>query len=123
VIERERIIAGYFNSWIAKDSAILEKTFSPNVTYIESWGPAYKNKSQILTWFKDWNRENTVLEWSIKTFYHSGNECICEWYFECECDGNVDGFNGVSVITFNDKNEIILLKEFQSKTPNVYPYD
>ena len=121
--ERENVITNYFNSWITKDEKILEKTFSQNAIYIESWGPAYRNKTQIMTWFKDWNRENAVLEWSVNAFYHTSNESICEWFFECDCGGNIDGFNGVSIITFNENSEIILLKEFQSKTPNIYPYD
>jgi len=121
--EREKVITDYFNSWKTRDCAVLEKTFSENATYVESWGPAYRNRAQILTWFEDWNKENTVLEWNIKVFYHTANESICEWYFECDCGGNIDGFDGVSIITFDDNNKIILLKEFQSKTPNIYPYE
>jgi len=63
------------------------------------------------------------LEWNIKKFFHIEDTCICEWYFKCECGGNIDGFNGVSIITFDEDDKIVLLKEFQSKTPNNYPYD
>ena len=121
--EREKVITEYFESWIIKDEISLEKTFSQNATYIESWGPAYRDKTQILSWFKDWNKENTVLEWNVIAFYHTSTESICEWYFKCDCGGNIDGFNGASIITFNENNEIVLIKEFQSKTPNIYPYD
>ena len=120
--DRERVITGYFNSWIDKDSSVVEDTFSSDAVYVESWGPAYRGKAHILAWFADWNKENTVLDWSIKAFYHTDNESICEWYFKCNCGGNVDGFNGVSVIEFDNNGKITLLKEFQSKFPNYYPY-
>ena len=121
--EIEKTIKDYFNSWKTKDETVLEKTFSQDAVYIESWGPAYRNKKQILAWFREWNKENTVLEWSIKAFYHTGSESICEWYFKCKCGGVIDGFNGVSIVTFDEDNKIVQLKEFQSKTPNTYPYD
>ncbi|MCL2843192.1 MAG: nuclear transport factor 2 family protein [Oscillospiraceae bacterium] len=121
--KRERIITDYFNSWIRKDASVLERTFSTDVVYIESWGPAYRSLEQIEAWFTEWNKDNTVLDWNISDFYHSGDTSICEWYFQCECGGNIDGFNGVSITTFNERDEIVLLKEFQSKIPNIYPYE
>lgn len=119
---REKIVEGYFRSWLTKDISVLEKTFAINAVYIESWGPAYDNLIDIGKWFKDWNDHNNVLQWDIKQFLHQGNTCVCVWYFQCECGGNVDGFDGVSIIDFDDNNKIILLREFQSKTPNYYPY-
>jgi len=121
--KRELVIKNCFNSWIIKDVSAFRDSFDDNAVYIESWGPAYRNKDHIITWFIDWNKENRVLEWNIKEFFHAKNICICEWYFNCECDGVIDGFNGVSVITFNEENKIVLLKEFQSKSPNNYPYE
>ena len=120
---RENIITDYFNSWVQKDASILDETFSPNVIYIESWGPAYKGIEQVKAWFTGWNKENTVIAWDIKEFLHDGSTSICEWYFKCDCDGNIDGFNGVSIIVFDKSNKIELLKEFQSKIPNNYPYE
>ena len=121
--KRERIFNDYFNSWIQKDVSVLKDTFSSDVIYIESWGPAYKGIEQVTAWFTDWNKENTVIKWDIKAFLHDGNTSICEWYFECDCDGNIDGFNGVSIVVFDESNKIELLKEFQSKSPNNYPYE
>ena len=120
--KRELVIKNCFGSWITKDVSTFLNSFADEAVYIESWGPAYRNKKHIEAWFVEWNKENEVLQWEIKGFYHSENTCICEWYFKCKCGGNVDGFNGVSLITFNEEDKIILLKEYQSKTPNIYPY-
>lgn len=121
--KKERIIENCFHAWITKDIDIFSASFADNAVYVESWGPAYRTKVHITSWFKEWIKENRVLEWSIDEFYHTENVCICEWYFKCECGGHVDGFNGVSIITFNNEDKIVLLKEFQSKTPNYYPYE
>ncbi len=34
----------------------------------------------------------------------------------------IDGFDGVSIIEFNDDNKIASVKEFQSKHEHEYPY-
>jgi len=120
--ERELLIASCFQSWLAKDGAKFRASFSPDVIYIESWGPAYLGLTEIAKWFDDWNAQNRVLQWDIRRFWHDENICICEWCFKCECGGTVDGFDGVSIIEFDGENKIVQLKEFQSKTPNHYPY-
>lgn len=119
---REQTIQRIFQSWLIKDCAAFLDSFADGVVYVESWGPVYRNKAQINSWFTDWNRENQVLQWDIKSFFHVGDIVICEWYFKCECGGNVDGFDGVSIVKFDDADKIINLKEFASTTPNVYPY-
>ena len=121
VKKRELTIEKVFNSWITKDIVTFYESFADDVIYFESWGPAYRGIEHIKAWFKDWNKENTVLEWTIKEFYHTENTCICEWLFKCECGGNIDGFTGVSIISFNEMDKITVLKEFQSKTPNFFP--
>ncbi|MCL1844928.1 MAG: nuclear transport factor 2 family protein [Defluviitaleaceae bacterium] len=120
---REIVIKNCFNAWIEKDVSIFADSFAESAVYIESWGPAYRGRADIIAWFADWTRENCVLEWRVKTFFHAEAVCICEWYFECECGGEIDGFNGVSIVNFNADEKIISLREFQSKTPNVFPYE
>lgn len=118
---REIIIKEYFDSWIRKDDSVLEMVFAINAKYIESYGPAYDGLIQIQKWFKDWQEQGSVLIWNINKFVHSGEDCVCDWYFQCEYDGKVDGFNGVSWIKFNDENKIIEIREYQSKLPNYFP--
>ena len=120
--KKEIIIRNCFNSWINKDRAAFESCFSPEVTYIESWGPAYDNLAECLSWFDDWNKENSVITWDIYAFFHDGDTVLCQWYFECECNGVKEGFDGISVIKFGADDKIIYLKEYQSKIPNYYPY-
>jgi hypothetical protein len=120
---REKIISNCFNSWITKSISTFCDSFADNAVYIESWGPGYKTKERIMAWFEEWNINNNVLIWDINHFYHTGDLCVCEWYFKCECAGSIDDFNGVSLITLNEEDKIVLLKEYQSKTPNYYPYE
>jgi hypothetical protein len=122
LINREQIIINYFESWLNKNPLILKEIFEPNAIYIECYGPEYRGLEVIEMWFKDWNKRGIVMVWDIKQFMHDANVTVVEWYFKCEYDGNVGEFNGVSLIEFNDDNQIIRLKEFQSKLPHYYPY-
>ena len=45
-----------------------------------------------------------------------------EWFFQCSYDGNIDGFDGVSIIEFDEKGKIKSVKEFQSKSEHIFPY-
>jgi hypothetical protein len=119
---KEKIIKNYFESWINKDINIIEKHFSENIYYSECYGPEYNGTKQIKQWFKDWNNGNNVLKWDIKNLIINNNTIVVEWYFECECDKNISGFNGVSIIEFNENNKIISVKEFQSKAEHIFPY-
>lgn len=82
----------------------------------------YKGIEQISRWFGDWNRKGTVLQWDIKRVIVSGNTAVVEWYFNCDYEGNVDGFDGVTIAEFNADMKICDLKEFQSKAKHYYPY-
>ncbi len=122
--KREQVITDCFQSWLTKDAETFCGSFSEDAVYIESWGPAYRGLKHIARWFDDWNNaDNFVLKWDIANFFHDEKVSVCEWYFECKCDSVVAGFNGVSLVTFNSEDKIVLLKEFQSKTPNEYPYE
>ncbi|MFP4977019.1 nuclear transport factor 2 family protein [Paenibacillus sp. CN-4] len=122
MIERERVIENYFESWINKNKVILRNTFDSNIVYSECYGPEYHGIDTIESWFDDWNKRGTVLVWNIKQFIHQGNLTAVEWYFKCEYDAEVEEFDGVSLIEFNNDHLIVNLKEFQSKLPHYYPY-
>lgn len=121
-IRREEIIKNYFQAWLNKDNGILGEIFADDVIYSECYGPEYHGISQILQWFEDWNINNTVLEWTIKRFLHQENITVAEWYFKCRCGDAEEGFDGVSLVEFDDRNKIVALKEFQSKAEHCYPY-
>lgn len=82
----------------------------------------YKGIGQIIRWFEDWNRKGTVLQWDIKRVIASGNTVVVEWYFKCDYEGSVDGFDGVTIAEFYADMKICDLKEFQSKAEHYYPY-
>ena len=70
----------------------------------------------------DWHKNNKVIQWYIKRVTVLDKKVICEWYFKGACNGDIDKFNGVSVVEFNNKNKIIGLKEYSAEIPLVYPY-
>jgi SnoaL-like polyketide cyclase. len=120
---RKEIIKKYFNAWVQNDVSELEDIFDVNVVYTECYGPEYHGIKQILQWFSDWQRKGKVIEWNIRHFICEDDKVVVEWYFQCNYENNIDGFDGVSIITFNKENKIITLKEFQSKATHVYPYE
>lgn len=119
---REQIIKKYFKSWLENNCSVLKDIFDLNVTYSECYGPEYHGIDTVTTWFKEWNKRGKVLVWDIKQFIQQGNITVVEWYFKCRYDGEIEEFDGVSLIEFNDNNYIVSLKEFQSKIPHYYPY-
>ena len=120
--KQEEIIKRYFQSWIQKDDSLLGSIFDEDVVYIECYGPEYHGIAQITQWFNDWNQNNSVLEWTIKNFIYQGNITVVEWFFKCRCGNEEDGFDGVSLVKFDNGNKIVELKEFQSKSEHYYPY-
>jgi len=121
-MKRRKIIETYFAAWLGKDDAALSSVFADNVIYSECYGPEYCGLDQIQRWFADWNRRGTVLRWDIKNMIECGNTVCVEWFFCCEYDGNIDGFDGVSWIEFNESGKISALREFQSKAEHCFPY-
>lgn len=116
------IVKRYFDAWITKDSSALPSVFADNIIYIECYGPQYRGLAQILRWFADWNQRGIVLRWELKNTLEHGNTLCVEWYFECEYDGVIDGFDGVSWIEFDEQGKIAALREFQSKSEHHFPY-
>lgn len=119
----EKVIREYFDAWLRKDFSSLAEIFAEEIIYTESYGPEYHGLEQVKQWFLDWNKRGTVLQWVIKQILMQNNQCAVEWYFECNYDNNIDGFDGVSIVEFNDEGNIVLVKEFQSKVEHSYPYD
>lgn len=122
-MDREEIIRKYFQSWIDKNITVLEQIFSNNVIYSECYGPEYHGLPQVIQWFTDWNKRGSVLKWDIKRFIHQDMVTVVEWYFQCNYDDEIGGFDGVSIIEFDQSMKIIRLQEFQSKAEHIYPYD
>ena len=118
----EEILRRYFQSWLDVDVSVIKDTFADSVTYSECYGPEYHGLSQIIRWFEEWNQHGRVLEWTIKRTVENEKTLVAEWYFKCVYDGNVDGFDGVTIADFDNNNKIIRLCEFQSKPEHDFPY-
>ena len=120
---QENMIRNYFEAWIDNDISVLRSIFANDIIYTECYGPEYHGIDQLERWFYDWNKVGTVLEWSISGFIHQNDTTAVQWYFRCDYNGVVDGFDGVSIITFNADQKITRLKEFQSKAEHCFPYE
>ena len=118
----EDMIRRYFQAWIDNDSSVLDQIFSEDIVYSECYGPEYRGLRQIKRWFADWNQRGRVLQWNIKQILQTGSVVVAEWYFQCDYDGNVDGFDGVTIAELDDGAKIRSLKEFQSKAEHHFPY-
>ncbi|MBP0988394.1 MAG: nuclear transport factor 2 family protein [Oscillospiraceae bacterium] len=119
----EEILRNYFQAWLRNDADTVRNTFAADAVYSECYGPEYHGLSQIMRWFADWNQKGTVLEWTIRRTFTQGRTLIAEWYFQCEYEGTVDGFDGVTVADFDNNGKITHLCEFQSKHEHIHPYD
>lgn len=122
-MKQEDVVREYFQAWLDKNIEPLKCIFTDDVLYSECYGPEYRGLSQILKWFIDWNKCGTVLRWEIKRFIHQNLVTVVEWYFECEYNNEIGGFDGVSIIEFDKNMRIMSIKEFESKTEHSYPYE
>lgn len=121
--ERETRIKLWFDMWLKQQDLGIDDIFSEDVIYIESWGPKYKNRQIVKHWLNEWNTRGKVLTWDIKQFFHKGNRSIVEWYFKNKMhDGNIEEFDGISLIVWNEDNKIKVLKEFGCNLNNYNPY-
>lgn len=120
-MKKEETIRAYFRCWVENGSSVLDRVFADDVVYSECYGPEYRGIGQIKLWFHDWHQKGRVLEWDIKSFLHQGNETAVEWYFHCDYEGEA-GFDGVSLIKFDEAGKICSVKEFQSKAEHTFPY-
>ncbi len=119
----KQTIQRYFKSWIDKDIEVVKEVFADDIVYTECYGPQYHGLKQILQWFHDWNENDSVLEWTIKRTIEKDKTFVVEWYFKCDCNGKVSGFDGVTIADFNEEGKIFRLSEFRSDSDHVYPYD
>ena len=120
---REKIIRLWFDMWLAKKDLGIFNVFSDNDVYIESWGPEYHGSKKIKLWFEEWNTRGTVLQWDIKQFFHKENQTIVEWYFKNGMNnGDIEEFDGISLIEWTEDNKIKSLKEFGCNRNTYNPY-
>ena len=121
-INREKLIAEYFQMWVKRDFTGLNNVFDEGVYYSECYGPEYFCVEEIWPWIEAMTAKQIVLKWRIKRFIHTENTTIVEWYFKEQQGEVINDFDGVSIIDFNDQNKIAVIKEFESKAEHIVPY-
>ena len=121
--EREKIIRLWFDMWLRQEDLGIDDIFTDDVIYTESWCPKYENRVTVKHWFNEWNTRGKVLVWEIKQFFHKDNQTVVEWYFKNKMNnGNIEEFDGVSLIEWASNNKIKSLKEFGCNLHNYNPY-
>ena len=121
--EREKIIQLWFDMWLKGQDLGIDVIFSEDVLYTESWGPKYESRAAVKGWFEEWNRRGKVICWKIIQFFHQGDQMVVEWYFKNEmCNGKVEEFDGMSLVTWTEDNKIKAVKEFGCNQNNYDPY-
>lgn len=121
---REAQVRQWFAMWLTKqDTGMVETLFAADAHYIESWGPEYHGRTNIQRWFAEWNTRGTVVQWDIGTFFHREDQAVVSWHF-CAAmeDGTTQSFDGLSLLRWNDREEICFLQEFGCNQHRYDPY-
>lgn len=121
---REQIIRQWFEMWLTQKDTGIDRIFSENVTYTESWGPEYHGSGAVKHWFEEWNTRGKVLTWDIRQFIQQENQTVVEWYFKNRmADGRTEEFDGISLIRWTKDGRISSLKEFGCNRSTYDPYE
>lgn len=121
--ERERIIRLWFDMWLRQEDLGIDSIFTEDVTYIESWGPQYKDRATVAHWFREWNARGRVLAWDIRQYFHRDDQTVVEWYFKNQMSGGaVEEFDGISLVRWTPDNRIRFLQEFGCNQNRYNPY-
>ena len=121
--KREKIIQLWFDMWLKQQDLGIQKLFTDNAIYTESWGPQYKGSAKIKLWFEEWNQRGQVLLWDIQQFFHKDDQSVVQWHFKNHMkDGRVEEFDGMSLIHWAETYQIQSLKEFGCNCRIYDPY-
>lgn len=121
--EREEFIRLWFSMWLQRKDLGIDRLFSEDAVYIESWGPEYCGADKIKLWFEEWNSRGTVLQWDIKQFFHKGDQTVVEWYFKDTVNGGkTEAFDGLTLVRWTPGGKIAALKEFGCNVSRYDPY-
>ena len=119
---RDAIIRAWFEMWLRAENNGIDRLFTPDCTYTESWGPQYRGIDAVAHWFREWNTRGKVVTWEIFRTTHTENRSYVEWFFEDRMhDGRTERFEGISVIEWQD-DRIASLKEYGCRIPHYDPY-
>lgn len=119
--EKEKALRRWFAMWLKGKDLGISRLFAPQAVYTESWGPQYRGADKIKHWFDEWNTRGKVLQWDIKQFFHQGSQTVVQWYFKNRLqNGQSEEFEGISLIVWNKRGQIMSLTEYGC---NIHRYD
>lgn len=119
---KRRCFESLCQAWVDKNPEALEVWFSDTASYLESWGPAYLGKQEILTWFAQWTNTYTCIRWDCIQAYEKEQAAIITWEFEYATSKETEVLEGCSILQFNETGKIIRLEEYARKTPMWLPF-
>ena len=61
--EREKIIRLWFDMWLKQQDLGMDKIFTEDVVYTESWCPKYENLKTVKHWFNE--PLSRIEKWSV----------------------------------------------------------
>ena len=62
--------------------------------------------------------------WDIRQYFHKEDQTVVEWAFRCAMtDGNIQSFDGLSLIRWNAAGQISFLQEFGCNEKRYDPYE
>lgn len=120
-MEKVALLSDYMQAWCQQDDSRLDCFFTEDIYYSECYGPVYQGLIQVKQWFRDWNKQGKVEEWTIQRTLEVGKTLVAQWHFSCVYDGLEHEFDGVTIADF-EGNKIKKLLEFQSDSEHTYPY-
>ena len=119
--EKEKALRRWFAMWLKGKDTGISRLFAPQAVYTGSWGPQYRGADKIKHWFDEWNTRGKVLQWDIKQFFHQGSQTAVQWYFKNRLqNGQSEEFEGISLIVWNKRGQIMSLTEYGC---NIHRYD
>lgn len=115
----ERIIAAYFAMWPARDFTRFDQLFAPGCRYEECYGPIYDGLDELHGWIDDMLAQQVVASWDIHEFIHAHDPhtVTVTWTFV----DDRSGFDGVSIIHFDDDGCIDRIREFEATRERTHP--
>jgi ketosteroid isomerase-like protein len=121
--KRFRCISDYFEGWLTKDEAKTLDTLQDNASIMECDGRVYKGIKAIRSWFRDWNKSNSVTRWEMTDQYfdESVDVAAIQWKFSCIFAGVEYSFDGCSLISFNS-GRISRILEYSMQSTHSEPY-
>lgn len=119
--EKEAMFRAYTWAWIHNDVKYLYEIINLHTMIIESNGLVYEDQHQIIAWFRDFQKENTMRSWEIKDITFSETSCMVLWQRSYTHKGKAKGGYGASYVTF--KNDCInSIEEYERSDSYLYPY-